>query len=275
MPTRAEQEAAVRRYYDSIVDEEESRLDVYPFEFAVTVRFLLKTLDRGARVLDVACGTGRYAEALLSAGFRVSASELADANVAATRQRLGGKGLAEHLQFVRQGNALDATSYDGAPWDAILLLGPCYHLPERRDRIAVLQQASAHLAPGGWLYVGFVSRIAAFWWGLQHRPDGILDAEGVRSLLTEGTEFNFALPGDGLPNCYFCDPSELEALFGDAGLVAQHICATEGPFGGRVARFHALDEPIRKAWLQFAVENCEVPAFRWTSEHILVIARRQ
>ena len=75
-------------------------------------------------------------------------------------------------------------------------------------------------------------------------------------------EFNFALPGDALPDCYFCNPGELEALFGVAGLVAQHICATEGPFAGRVASFQALHEPIRKAWLQFAVENCEVPAFR-------------
>jgi S-adenosylmethionine-dependent methyltransferase len=276
MLSRSEQETAIRQYYDSIVEEEDSRLEAYPFEFEVTLRFITKYLDHGARLLDAACGTGRYADALLAAGFCVGASDLADANVRAARQRLAGKSVAGHLQFIRQGNALDASTYAGGPWDGILLLGPCYHLPARQDRVAVLQQACAHLAPGGLLYVSFVSRLAAFWWGLEHRPEGILESESVRTLLTRGTEFNFAQPEDGgLPNCYFCDPGELPALFADAGLAVQHVCATEGPFGGRVGRFHALEQPVREAWLQFILHNCEEPTLVWASEHILVVARKQ
>jgi S-adenosylmethionine-dependent methyltransferase len=275
MPSRLEQEAAIRQYYNSIVEEEDSRLETYPFEFEVTIRFIAKYLDPSARLLDAACGTGRYAEALLAAGFFVGASDLADANVRAARELLRGKSFTGRLQFVRESNALDASTYAGGPWDGILLMGPCYHLPERKDRVALLQQARAHLAPGGLLYVSFVSRIAAFWWGLQHRPEGIFEAEGVRTLLISGTEFNFAVPGDGLPNCYFCDPDELETLFADAGLAVQHVCATEGPFGGRVARFHELDRSVREAWLEFIVQNCEAPIFRSTSEHLLVVARRK
>jgi S-adenosylmethionine-dependent methyltransferase len=275
MASRLEQEAAIRQYYDSTFEEEDSRLETYPFEFEVTLRFIAKYLDRGARLLDAACGTGRYADALLAAGFGVGASDLADANVRVARQRLRGKGLAGHLAFIRQGNALDASTYAGGPWDGILLLGPCYHLPERQARVAVLQQASAHLAPGGLLYVSFVSRLAAFWWGLEQRPEAIFETEAVQTLLARGTEFNFALPGDGLPNCYFCDPGELPALFSDAGLAVQHICATEGPFGGRVGRFHALERPVREAWLQFILHNCEEPILVWASEHILVVARKE
>src|SRR5947209_7230914 len=111
MPSRSEQEAAIQRYYDSIADEEDSRLETYPFEFEVTIRFISKYLERGARLLDAACGTGRYADALLAAGYYVGASDLADANVRFARQRLNGKGLAGHLQFIRQGNALDASTY--------------------------------------------------------------------------------------------------------------------------------------------------------------------
>jgi hypothetical protein len=85
-----------------------------------------------------------------------------------------------------------------------------------------------------------------------------------------------AQPEDGgLPNCYFCDPGELPALFSDAGLAVQHICATEGPFGGRVGRFHALERPVREAWLQFILHNCEEPILVWASEHILVVARKE
>ena len=142
------------------------------------------------QLLDVACGTGRYAEALLDAGFRVGASDLADANVRATKALLGRDHFVT-LAFVRQGNALDGSAYAGGPWDGILLLGPCYHLPERSDRIAVLKQARAHLRPDGRLYAGFLSRMAPFWWGLQHRPEGILDADRARALLASGTGFQF------------------------------------------------------------------------------------
>jgi len=271
--SRTEQEDAVRRFYDREVAEEERRLDVYPFEFVVTMRYVAKALRPGARVLDAACGTGRYAEALLSAGYYVGAGDLAPEHVRLTKERLEAHDLKEQLLFVRSGNALDASAYAGGPWDGILLLGPCYHLPDRRDRIDSLRQARDHLAPGGSLFVSFVSRLGAFWWGLEHWPEGILEKHGAETLLAQGTEFNFAPPDVGLPNSYFCDPRELEALFDEAGLEAKHICGTEGIFGGRVSRLQELEQPLRDAWLEFTVEHCETALFRWASEHLLVVAQ--
>jgi S-adenosylmethionine-dependent methyltransferase len=274
MTSRGEQEAAIRRFYDSIVEKEHGRLHESPFELAVTLRFIRKYLRPGMHLLDVACGTGRYAEALLDAGFCVGAGDLADANVRVTKALLGRAGdFGDRLRFVRQGNALDPSAYAGGPWDGILLLGPCYHLPDRSDRIAVLKQARAHLRSGGRVYAGFVSRIAPFWWGLQHRPEGILEADGVRSLLASGSAFNFAAPGTGLPHGYFCDPSELDGLFGEAGLVVEHLCGTEAVFGGRVSSFHQLEKPLQEAWLKVVTENCEAPVFVWASEHLLVVAK--
>ena len=274
MQTRAEQEAAVQHYYNHIVAEEECRLDTYPFELAITLRFIRQYLAPGAKLLDVACGTGRYADALLAAGYVVGASDLAEANVQHTHHRLHAGPYRAQLLFVRQGNALDPPTYAGGPWDGILLLGPCYHLPARHDRVAVLHEAQAHLTPGG-SYVSFVSRIAAFWWGLHASPRRHLGAGGRPHLVSRGTTFNFALPGEGFPNGYFCDPGELEPLVHEAGLVVRHVCGTEGVFGGRVARFHALEASLQEAWFQFTVAHCEAPVFRWTSEHLLVVAQRR
>lgn len=274
MQTRAEQEDAVRQYYNHIVAEEKLRLDAYPFEFAITMRFIAQYLPPGAKILDVACGTGRYAEALLAAGYHVGASDLAEANVQYTQRRLRAGNHASRVLFVRPANALEPAAYTGGPWNGILLLGPCYHLPARQGRIAILHQARTHLTTGGFLYVSFVSRLAAFWWGLLHRPEGILEQEGVHTLYHEGTTFNFALPGEGLPNCYFCDPGELEPLCEEVGLAVKHVCGTEGVFGGQVSRFHALEASLREAWFQFTVAHCEAPMFRWTSEHVLVVAQR-
>ncbi len=94
------------QYYDRMVEQEDRRLDRYPFEFPITIDFIEKYLGRGARLIDVACGTGRYAEALRSAGYAVGASDLSDANAEATRERLARKDFGERLRFVRQANAL-------------------------------------------------------------------------------------------------------------------------------------------------------------------------
>ena len=107
---------------------------------------------------------------------------------------------------------------------------------------------------------------------------------GYLSFLTEfvklntlhhaGSPFNFAPPGEGLPNCYFCDPGELEPLFHEVQLSVKHFCGTEGVFGGRVSRFHELDTALREEWFDFTVTHCEAPVFRWTSEHLLIVAQR-
>ena len=87
---------------------------------------------------------------------------------------LAGKSVAGHLQFIRQGNALDASTYAGGPWDGILLLVTLLP-PAMRGRIgsAVLQQACAHLAPERLALRRVLSRaLLAFWWGARASPGG-------------------------------------------------------------------------------------------------------
>ena len=106
MKTRSDQEEAVRIFYNQIVDEEEQRLAEYPFEFAVTMRFVTQYLPPGAKILDAPCGTGSYADALLAAGYHLGASDLTDANVQHTRGRLHAGNFGSRFLFVRQANAL-------------------------------------------------------------------------------------------------------------------------------------------------------------------------
>ena len=203
MQTRAEQEAAVQHYYNHIVAEEECLVDTYPFELAITLRFIRQYLAPGAKLLDVACGTGRDADALLAAGYVAGASDLAEANVQHTHHRLHAGPYRAQLLFVRQGNALDPPTYAGGPWDGILLLGRASFTGAAR-RGAVLH-GLRRISPLEASLIRLRVRRAAFGCGSgRRRPEGILEQEGVRTLYHEGTTFNFALPGEGLPNGYFC-----------------------------------------------------------------------
>lgn len=51
--------------------------------------------------------------------------------------------------------------------DAVLLLGPLYHLQERPDRIAALEESLRVLKPGGVLFCAAISRFASFLDGMK------------------------------------------------------------------------------------------------------------
>ena len=50
--------------------------------------------------------------------------------------------------------------------DAVLLLGPLYHLTERADRLAALREARRVLRPGGVVFAAAISRFASLLDGL-------------------------------------------------------------------------------------------------------------
>ena len=262
----------VQRYYDRIVRYEDRRLTLHPFEFHVTLGDFRRRVRRGAKVLDVACGTGRYGEALLESGCRVGLGDLSPSNVRLTRERLEG------LQplFVRAADALDPRAWEGGPWDAVLMLGPLYHLSRERDRLAVLRLARRNLRPRGLLYAAWISRMAAVWDGSRRWPEGVLRKRGTRRLLASGTGFNFAKNPSDFEAPYFCRPDEIGPTLARAGFEGIRVLGTEGPFGGRAELFRSIQEPrIRRAWLDFLLEHAENPAFVWASEHILSVARRE
>jgi len=108
-------------------------------------RFLAE-LPRGAAILELGCGAGYQAEAMLAAGFDVHPTD-GSAEMAATASRKLGRPVATLL--FHQLDAVEA--YDGV-WAYACLL----HVP--RDELAgVLARIRRALKPGGLFYASFKS----------------------------------------------------------------------------------------------------------------------
>ena len=100
-------------------------------EFFVTTEYINRYLTKNDRILEIGCGTGRYALHYARKNHRVDAIEL----------------MAEHLEVLNnnrllgddvcavQGNALDLSVYADKTFDVTLLLGPMYHLFTCEDKI--------------------------------------------------------------------------------------------------------------------------------------------
>ena len=79
----------VNRTYD--IFNEDSRLNhskAARVEFLTTVHYIEKYLQEGDKILDIGAGAGEYSLYFARKGYKVSALELADANIAAFRKKL-------------------------------------------------------------------------------------------------------------------------------------------------------------------------------------------
>ena len=135
-------------------------------------RFVDALADRGSRILDAGCGTGRVAAALAARGHDAHGVDADGSLVEAGREQYPGLPL-EHRDL------LDLTADDG-PFDLVVAAGNVLVYVEPGTERAVLRALASVLAPGGAAVLGFATDrdyttdrldrdAAAVGWRLAHR----------------------------------------------------------------------------------------------------------
>lgn len=236
-------------------------------EEARTRELIDRYLPPGASVLDVGGGDGRYAEWLARKGHDVQLVDAVPRHVEQARARAGSP-----LLFTAGlGDARTLTAGDDTV-DAVLLLGPLYHLVERADRIRALREARRVCRPGGVVIAAVISRLAP-------ALDGLLDGWIVdpHKFRTVELQLEHGASGDhqeGFPAIStFHDAAQVAEEAHDAGLTVETVLGIQGPGWFRpdfeeVWRDAAMRERI--LWLARTVEAG--PAGLTMSPHLLLVA---
>jgi SAM-dependent methyltransferase len=223
-----------------------------------------------ATVLDVGGGPGAYAVPLALAGHRV---HLIDAMPLHVQQAKNAAAAAETTLAAAEVGDARALGYEDGVADAVLLLGPLYHLLEPADRAAALAEAGRVLRPGGILVAVAISRFSSLYDGLR---DGWAAAERdvVESGLHTGTHRNPRAHRHRFTTAHLCHPDELADEVTAAGFALTALVAVEGP--GRILANvdDWLDDPDRRAWLLHQLRRVEAePSLLGASAHLLAVAR--
>lgn len=137
--------------YDAGVDEEYNRLvstPAFKAEYQLVSEILKKYVSRGSTVYDIGSGPGRYTEFLLAHGCRVGAIDISSKCLLALSSRINGD-YGENLMFAKVGCATKNHNIEARSADAVLVMGPLYHLVQKQERLLALQQANRILKPGG------------------------------------------------------------------------------------------------------------------------------
>ncbi len=263
---------AIEKFYDVHVQDEDKRLDYHAFELPVTLHHIHQYLQKGSKILDVACGTGRYAVHLLRDGYQLGLNDISKKNMRLTKERVGQH---HNVLYLDQEDALQTTLWEKEKWDGILILGPLYHFINFSKRLALLQKAKKYIRPGGYIFSAFMSRSGALIFGMLHNPEGILKEKGANYLWKYGTDEHFIEATETFEHAhvYFAQPDEINPLIKKAGLIPEKLIGIEGIFGERFDAYHQMSNDLQHAWMKFIIDHGEDIPMIYQSKHLLSVAR--
>jgi ubiquinone/menaquinone biosynthesis C-methylase UbiE len=228
-----------------------------------------------AVILDIGGAEGAYALPLSAAGYTVHLLDGFEAHIDAARSASAAQPAAP-LASATVGDAR-ALPFGDASADAVLLLGPLYHLIEAGDRATALAEAHRVLRPGGRLFGAAISRFASTIDGL--RAGAIFDPRFeaiVEGDLRDGVHRNPDVTGhpEWFTLAFFHAPDQLRDEVTSAGFGDVQIVAVEG-IGPAAQLDGVLDDPGRRATLMRAIRRVESePSLLGASSHLMAIATK-
>jgi ubiquinone/menaquinone biosynthesis C-methylase UbiE len=268
-------DSAILAYYDRV--PEESRLDfgAFKLERERTRELIARYVPPPrATIFDVGGAAGAYAFWLAEHGYDVHLIDATPRLVDVARQR-NLKATRPLLSCtVGDARALDVASESA---DAVLLLGPLYHLCEAADRARALREALRVLRRGGTLFAAAISRWASLLDGLSRE---LLDDPSFRHIverdLISGRHENISGRADFFTTAYFQPPEELRREVTDAGFFDVRVFGIEG-VGWIFPDFdERWNDPARRAVLLDAARLAEEePSMLGSSPHVMAVARKR
>jgi SAM-dependent methyltransferase len=262
-------ERELQEYYAR--DEERDRLasGVGRVEFVRTVEVLERTLPPpGSVVADIGGGPGRYTDWLVDGGYVVVHRDLVEHHVEQVRRRYG----ARVDTAIGDARALDL---DDDACDAVLLLGPLYHLEDPDDRLLALREARRVVRPGGHVYAAAISRWAP-------RLDGMLVQRfhlkypAMAEMVDDAERTGRMRPvHEAGFNGYAHNPEAFRDEVLASGLVLESLVSLESVAFALCDLDARMDDPIERALLLDVLRAVEsVPSLLGVGPHLLATATK-
>jgi ubiquinone/menaquinone biosynthesis C-methylase UbiE len=264
----------VTSYYAAFAEESRLAAGAGRLEFERTREIFSRILPPPpARVVDVGGAAGAYSFWLADQGYDVHLVDASPRLVEDARARN-----ATRSKPIASLTVADARSLpqDSRSAEAVLVMGPLYHLTEDTDRATALREAFRVLAPNGVVAVAAISRYASALAGLAHKLS--LDPRFVEIRnqdLATGQHRNATERQDYFTTAYFHRPEDLRAELAAAGFGGVQILGVEG-LGEWFSDFDErwADSALRHDLLDVARRLESEPSIIGASAHLLGTGRK-
>jgi len=266
-------EEVIQHYRDEFDEGQRITRGLGQLELLRTREIVRRHLPAGPlRVLDVGGATGVHAAWLAEDGHHVHVIDPVATQIARVLESAGARA----GRITAEVGDARRLAFEEASFDAILLLGPLYHLTEREDRLTALAEARRVVRPDGPVFAAAISRFASLFDGLAR---GFLFEPGFEDIverdLRDGQHRNPTAHPHWFTTAYFHHPDELEEELRASGLRVREVLGVEGLAGwlGHLAS-RWPDSAARDAILRSARAVEAEASLRGLSAHLLGVADR-
>jgi SAM-dependent methyltransferase len=269
-------ETLVKNYYTGYVRQEWRRLikDAYHrLEFETTLHFLKKQFPRKGLILDAGGGPGRYTVTLASQGYDMVMLDMTPANVEFAKRQIKRAGAGRHVRDVVEGSIVDLSHFADSIFDGVICLGgPLSHILDMHKRDKAIRELVRVAKPGAPIAVSVMSRLSVLVVELTLFPEEV-EMTHYQKLLNTGDY----LGQYGFTACHFFLPEEFRAVFADKGVEVVEMVGLEGISSSHRKELNriAKNDKRWKIWQATHLKTCTHPAVVGTSEHMLIVARKQ
>ncbi len=237
-----------------------------------TQAILAQNLPRApAEIFDLGGAAGIHAFPLAKQGHQVHLIDPVELHLEQARSYAATSGVT--LRSITRGDARGLHIPSGNV-DAVLLLGPLYHLVEHSDRQQALREARRVLKPHGVLFAAAICRFASLIDGLS---SGFFRDVEFRKIvaadLASGQHRNPMNHPAYFTTAYFHRPEDLAAEVHEAGFGDVQILAVEGPAWSAALFREAWGDPAqRQSLMEFLMMIEREPSVQGASAHIMAVA---
>jgi len=157
-------------------------------------------------------------------------------------------------------------------FEAVLLMGPLYHLVVEADRKMALREAFDRLKEGGVIFSSFISRFGVIGDLLKNLPDWIEKQAEVRWLLDKGRRPDDQ-PRGGFRG-YFARVSEIVPLHEALGFETMVVAGIEPAISADDESYNKLEGKKRQLWLDLLYDVSTEGTSIGASRHLLYVGTK-
>ncbi|MDD4080564.1 MAG: class I SAM-dependent methyltransferase [Eubacteriales bacterium] len=250
-----------RALYEEIFTDEAGRIGgrERKLEALTTLHILSQELAPLSRVLDLGCGAGVYALPLAGKGHTVTAVDLVPAHIRQLKDKIA-PGMALEALCLDAQAALDGLADHS--FDAVLCLGPMYHLRTESERVELLASCRRVLRPHGRVFIAFINNdwvittMTLRYDGGKYLREGLYDRDTFRA-----GDFPFV----------FHTLKQADVEVEKAGLSILRRVNSDGLSELMEDAFDAFSQEEKALWFRFHLHLCERPEHLGACNHWLFV----
>jgi ubiquinone/menaquinone biosynthesis C-methylase UbiE len=266
----------VIEYYNRF--DEWGRLDREPIEFQVNWHYIKKFLPDTGHILDNGAGPGKYAMELAREGYGVTLTDLTPRLVEVAKTKADELNLIAYFKGFYAADARDLNMFHDDHFDAVLMLGPMYHLQEEKERAKALNELYRVTRKEGIVFVAFMPRVKHIFASLM-APENWKPNDNMEQILrfSESGCFNHADEGR-FTGAYYFNIEDIKPLMASHGFEAIELIGSNvGTFlnDGHWNYWKNKGNKEVEAIVNLIKEKAADPYLLGVSSHLLYIGRKK